>query len=178
MGTFGTNRIYTVGRVVKVEDLLRFERVAPRGFDSLRISNAKFINIKLQYVRISKSEVRAAFLQIYGTLNLLKDLLHTVVSCFCSLIWFADQFCRLDYLYTRTHSCTRHTHTHTNTYEHAPTTTPHTCALTLAHTHREMHAHAHVHTHTLKHACVRMHTHTHTHILKYARQQIFTRETR
>ena len=24
MGTFGTNRIYTVGRVVKVEDLMRF----------------------------------------------------------------------------------------------------------------------------------------------------------
>ena len=43
MGTFGTNRIYTVGRVVKVEDLMRFERFAPRGFDSLRISNAKFI---------------------------------------------------------------------------------------------------------------------------------------
>ena len=43
MGTFGTNRIYTVGRVVKVEDLKRFERFAPCGFDSLRISNAKFI---------------------------------------------------------------------------------------------------------------------------------------
>ena len=60
IGTFGTNRIYTVGRVVKVEDLnhsadrvytvgrvvkvedlMRFERFAPRGFDSLRISNAK-----------------------------------------------------------------------------------------------------------------------------------------
>jgi len=40
MGTFGINRIYTVGRVVKVEDLMRFERFAPRGFDSLRISNA------------------------------------------------------------------------------------------------------------------------------------------
>jgi len=43
MGTFGTNLIYTVGRVVKVEDLMRFERFAPRGFDSLRISNVKFI---------------------------------------------------------------------------------------------------------------------------------------
>ena len=38
MGTFSSNRIYTVGRVVKVEDLMRFERFAPRGFDSLRIS--------------------------------------------------------------------------------------------------------------------------------------------
>jgi len=37
MRTFGTNRIYTVGRVVKVEDLMR-GRLAPRGFDSLRIS--------------------------------------------------------------------------------------------------------------------------------------------
>jgi len=37
MGTFGSNRIYTVGRVVKVEDLMRW-RFAPRGFDSLRIS--------------------------------------------------------------------------------------------------------------------------------------------
>ena len=27
--------------MVKVEDLMRFERFAPRGFDSLRISNAK-----------------------------------------------------------------------------------------------------------------------------------------
>ena len=45
MGTFGTNRMYTVGRVVKVEDLMRFERFAPRGFDSLRISNAKFISL-------------------------------------------------------------------------------------------------------------------------------------
>jgi len=44
MGTFGTNRIYTVGRVVKVKDLMRFERFAPREFDSLRISNAKFIS--------------------------------------------------------------------------------------------------------------------------------------
>jgi hypothetical protein len=37
MGTFGSNRIYTVGRVVKVEDLMRW-RFAPRGFDSLRMS--------------------------------------------------------------------------------------------------------------------------------------------
>ena len=35
--------LVTVGRVVKVEDLVRFERFAPRGFDSLRISNAKII---------------------------------------------------------------------------------------------------------------------------------------
>ena len=37
IGTFGSNRIYTVGRVVKVEDLMRW-RFAARGFDSLRIS--------------------------------------------------------------------------------------------------------------------------------------------
>jgi len=37
IGTFDSNRIYTVGRVVKVEDLMRW-RFAPRGFDSLRIS--------------------------------------------------------------------------------------------------------------------------------------------
>jgi len=48
MGTFGFNRIYTVGRVVKVEDLMRFERFASRGFDSLRISmqNSSFVAIQ------------------------------------------------------------------------------------------------------------------------------------
>ena len=50
MGTFGTNRIYSVGRMVKVADRMRSGFV-PRGFDSLRISmqnslrisNTKFI---------------------------------------------------------------------------------------------------------------------------------------
>jgi len=37
MGTFGTNRIYTVGRVVRVWHHRRLEFL-PRGFDSLRIS--------------------------------------------------------------------------------------------------------------------------------------------
>ena len=37
IGTFGSNRLYTVGRVVQVEDLMRW-RFGPRGFDSLRIS--------------------------------------------------------------------------------------------------------------------------------------------
>jgi len=35
--TFGSNRMYTVGRVVQVEDLMKW-RFAPRGFDFLRIS--------------------------------------------------------------------------------------------------------------------------------------------
>ena len=42
MGTFGTNRIYSVGRMVKVADRMRWG-LFPRGFDSLLISNAKFI---------------------------------------------------------------------------------------------------------------------------------------
>ena len=44
MGTFCTNRIYTVDRVFKVVDRMRSGFV-PRGFDSLRISNAKFIRV-------------------------------------------------------------------------------------------------------------------------------------
>jgi len=43
MGTFGTNRTMTVDGVIKVVDRMRSGFV-PRGFDSLRISNAKFIN--------------------------------------------------------------------------------------------------------------------------------------
>ena len=55
-GTFGSNRLYTVGRVVKVEDLMRW-RFAPRGFDSLRISmqnsSINFVSPKRQFPILS-----------------------------------------------------------------------------------------------------------------------------
>jgi len=47
MVTFSTNRIYSVGRMVKVAERMRSGFV-PRGFDSIRISNAKFITISAE----------------------------------------------------------------------------------------------------------------------------------
>jgi len=44
MGTFGTNRIYTVGRVVKVRDSMRPE-IAPEWVRFPPYLNAKFITI-------------------------------------------------------------------------------------------------------------------------------------
>jgi len=64
MGTFGSNHIYTVGRVVKVEDLMRW-RFPPRGFDSLRISmqnSSNFDRKKFGRVRFTKIVVDVSFL--------------------------------------------------------------------------------------------------------------------
>jgi len=112
MGTFGTNRIYTVGQVVKIEDLMRFERFAPRGFDSLRISNTKFINLYMRVplvcISISCTCIYKCQVWLYVCTYLHMDVsvcvsryLHIYVyTCLCIYIYEHSQTYEYTHIYT------------------------------------------------------------------------------
>ena len=71
IGTLGSNRLYTVGRVVKVVDLMRW-RFAPRGFDSLRISMQNSSQIQSARGDVSLrvyEHVEASLFGVHRTVN-------------------------------------------------------------------------------------------------------------